>query len=194
MTTAIGIESIEAIKKLYHHCLLTCQHSLRVGDELYQFSNYLQLDNLEEIYLVGILHDIGKLDVCPRILNKIAPLTNSEFKEIKRHTFYAEKWIKQMIDVPSKYAKDIKYHHENWNGQGYYGLKGEEIPLLARMIRIVDTYDTMLYGRIYKKSTSQREVITEIEMLSRKVFDPTLVKEYVNYLNSRYYLHVANGT
>jgi HD-GYP domain-containing protein (c-di-GMP phosphodiesterase class II) len=194
MATVTGIETIEAIKNLYNHCFLTCQHSLRVGDELYQFSKYLKLDNLEDIYLIGIIHDIGKLDICPKILNKTTPLSNSEFEEIKRHTIYGEKWINRMVDVPFRYGKDILYHHENWNGQGYYGLQGEEIPLLSRMIRIVDTYDTMLYGRIYKKAIIQTEVISEIEALSGKVFDPALVKEYVNYLKSRYCLRNANGT
>jgi HD-GYP domain-containing protein (c-di-GMP phosphodiesterase class II) len=169
------------VGKLYNHCYATFHHSLRVGDELYNFAKYLGLDDLENIYLLGILHDIGKLDIPHSLLNKKAPLTTEEFEELKLHTIYGQLRIRQMKCLPSYYAECAKYHHENVDSTGYFGLRDSSIPLLAKMIRLVDSYDTMKYGRIYQSPKSHEDIMNEIYLLSGKHYDSQLVVKFADF-------------
>ncbi|KZE68037.1 hypothetical protein AWM68_17865 [Fictibacillus phosphorivorans] len=189
--SAISSQAHGLVGKLYKHCYTTFQHSLRVGNELYQFSRYLGLENTEQIYILGILHDIGKLDISSSLLNKITPLTSEEFDSIKRHTEHGFKRIKEIRGLPSNFALYAKYHHEDFDGKGYYGLSGEQIPLLSRMIRIVDSYDTMTKGRPYQSPIEKARVIHEIQSLSDKQFDGMLLNYFFEYLQDK---HVNENT
>lgn len=182
-----------AVGELFGHCLSTFRHSLRVGDELYRFANHLGMKDTENIYLLGILHDIGKLQVPNSILNKTNPLTKKEYQTIQLHTEYGQRIAEGIKELPHEYSTIIRFHHENWDSTGYYGLSSYEIPLLSRMIRIVDSYDTMLHGRIYQNSKTQFEVIDEIQSLSGKHYDPNLVKEFKSLLEKSYAFELVNG-
>ncbi|MGS2778433.1 HD-GYP domain-containing protein [Robertmurraya sp. GLU-23] len=179
---------------LFNHCLSTYQHSLRVGDELYRFASYLNLENIESVYILGVLHDIGKLNIPHVLLNKKDRLTEKEFKHIQLHTEYGERIVEGLKHLPNTYSLIVKFHHENFDGTGYYGLIGKEIPLLARMIRIIDSYDTMLYGRIYQIPRTQTEVIQELFTLRGKQFDPELVTDFLSFLKQRYSIQLQYGT
>jgi len=182
-----------AVSELFGHCPSTFRHSLRVGDELYRFAHYLDLEDTENIYLVGILHDIGKLKVPNSILNKTSKLTSKEFNTIKKHTEFGERILEGIINFPSGYAEIVRLHHENWDGTGYHGLSGKDIPMLARMIRIIDSYDTMLNGRIYQRGRTQHDVLEELIELGGKHYDPDLVIEYKNLLKKSYAFQLVNG-
>lgn len=182
-----------AVSELFGHCLSTFRHSLRVGDELYRFAHYLGLEDTNNIYLLGILHDIGKLKVPNEILNKVTPLTNREFKTVKMHTEFGQRIMEGLGAFPKEYAQIVLYHHENFDGSGYYGIAGREIPLLARMIRIIDSYDTMLNGRIYQNGRTQHDVLEELLHLGGKQYDPDLVIEYKNLLKKSYGFQLVNG-
>lgn len=193
MTTKTVINSHMLIEKLFEHCLSTFRHSMRVGDQLYEFAKFMGMENTEQIFMLGLLHDIGKVNIPSALLNKEGRLTEQEFKMIKLHTEYGQQWVEKMEDLPSEFSKCVLYHHENWDGSGYYGIKGKEIPLLSRMIRIVDTYDTMLYGRVYQKPINQHLVVQEIHSLSCKHYDPELVDSYINFLEIKYHLNIHYG-
>lgn len=183
------------VGKLFEHCLSTYQHSQRVGDELYRFAKYLKMKDAKQIYLLGITHDIGKLHIPKVLLNKKGRLSQEEFNQIKLHTEFGQKIVENIKGLPTEYASIVKFHHENYDGSGYYGLKGkDEIPLLSRMIRIIDSYDTMLYGRIYQNSKTQLEVMNEIYSLSGKYYDPELTNKYSNFLNERYFVNHKTGS
>lgn len=132
-------------------------------------------DRVNEIFRYASLHDIGKVGIPDDILKKPGRLANNEFEQMKSHCEIGYK----MIDYPefSQVAKNIiLYHHEKWNGEGYpKGLKGEEIPLEARIVAIADVYDALRSQRPYKDPFSAEEAYSIIMDLKGSHFDPDIV-------------------
>lgn len=131
------------------------------------------------MFFGGILHDIGKIKIPKSILYKKAHLNNNEFETIKKHCDYGVEMLQQYKELDD-YLPIIEYHHEKWNGSGYKGLKGFEIPLEARIVCIADSFDAMITERVYQKAKSMREAIEEILKCSGTQFDPHLVKVFIN--------------
>lgn len=138
----------------------------------------LPIEEIGKLELAGLLHDIGMIGVPEDILNKTSDLTPEEFENIKKHVEHGVRIledIKQLKEV----VEIIKYHHERYDGEGYpYGLKGDEIPLNARIISIADAYDSLVSKRSYRIGTSHEEAIKQIEAQSGKQFDPKLVEAF----------------
>jgi putative two-component system response regulator len=127
------------------------------------------------------LHDVGKIAIKDGILNKPGKLTPEEFEEIKKHTTFGGTVIDKIKESTSEqafleYAKVFALtHHEKWDGTGYpYGLKGEEIPLLGRIMAIADVYDALVSDRPYKKAFSHEEAVQIIMDGKGTHFDPVL--------------------
>jgi HD-GYP domain-containing protein (c-di-GMP phosphodiesterase class II) len=160
-----------------------------VGEYLYGFAAYLEMENPQQLFLLGAFHDIGKIKIPTSVLNKKESLTGQEFDEIKRHTLYGENIIKNVTEFPPDFSKAILYHHENIDGSGYYKIAGDNIPLLSRIIRIVDSYDTMIYGRIYQEPVRQDQVLQEMRSLSGKHYDKKLMEVYTQFLDTKYALN-----
>jgi len=138
--------------------------------------------NLESVISSTRLHDLGKVVIPDSILNKPGPLTEEEFQIMKTHPLEGERIIDEAIQRTGdaeflSNAKAIAVsHHERWDGVGYpYGLKGEEIPLQARMMAIIDVYDALVSKRSYKKALSHKEAVKIIMEGSGKHFDPQIV-------------------
>lgn len=131
-----------------------------------------------KIELAGMLHDIGMIGVSDDILYKIDSLNQEEYDEIKRHITYSVKIledIKQLKDV----VEIIKCHHENYDGTGYpEGLRGEDIPIGARIIAVGDSFDSIISNRIYRKKTNYDEAFEEIKKNSGTQFDPAVVSAF----------------
>lgn len=142
----------------------------------------------EEIVYFSVLHDVGKVFIPAEILNKPGPLTPEEWEIMKKHTLYAER----ILSHPRfKVALNIAmYHHENYDGTGYpYGLKGEDIPLEARIVKIADIYDALTSERPYKRALTKAEALEIIFNGDGRVepshFDPKVLeafKDLVDYL------------
>lgn len=147
----------------------------------------------DRAYTIGAFHDIGKLNVPSSLLNKVEPLTVAEFEILKNHTIYGYEILQQLANIPSDFPEITLYHHENIDGSGYHGLRGNHIPLLSRMIRIVDTYDTMLNGRIYQNSVSHRQIIEELIRLSGKNYDHDLVQPFIEMVNEMYKIELISA-
>ena len=129
--------------------------------------------------LLCLLHDIGKIGVPLDILNKPGKLTDEEWNYIKTHVHKGYQIAKSSKGL-NEIADMILHHHERWDGKGYPdGLKGEETPLLSRIISVVDAFDAMVSNRSYRAAKSVDEAIAELERCSGTQFDPTLVKEFV---------------
>ena len=169
------------LNQLKLHCKTTFAHSLRVGIETRNFAKYLGLYHYEDLFYLGFLHDIGKIGINSSLLNKKGRLSESEFTELKRHTLYGQQIIKNTHYVPQYFHTVILLHHENVDGSGYFGMKGKEIPFLSRIIRIVDSYDTMLNGRIYQDPIRHNDVMKELHSLSDIYYDKELIHNFSDY-------------
>jgi len=143
-------------------------------------SEYLGLDEHEQKILRygAYLHDIGKIEVSKEILNKKMPLTKEEWDVLKKHPENGVIILKQ-VEALKEVLPVILHHHERYDGTGYpNGLKGEEIPYLARILSVADSFDTMTSNRPYKLRMNYDEAIAEIQKCSNYQFDPEIVKAF----------------
>lgn len=121
------------------------------------------------------LHDIGKVGIPDRILLKAGPLTEEEFEIMKRHTIIGYEICRGMRSLGEGLLV-IRHHHERWDGKGYPdGLKGEEIPLLARIVAVADAFDAMTSDRPYRKAMPRRDALSILIYGSGKQWDPQIV-------------------
>lgn len=134
---------------------------------------------LEAAQLAGLLHDVGKIGIDDAILNKPSSLTDEEFVIMKSHADIGINILKPIKGL-KEIADGAKYHHEKYDGSGYpYKLKGEEIPLLGRIIAVADAYDTMVTNRPYKAGRKPDEAFAELERCSGTHFDPDAVAMFL---------------
>lgn len=153
------------------------ENSIEIGEML-----SLPLSVMDELILVAKLHDIGKIGISEEILLKPNNLTEDEFGVIKSHAEKGYRIIRAVHQLESV-AKGILTHHERWDGSGYpLNLKGDEIPLIARIVSVADAYDVMTTNSIYKKALSKEEAIEELKKYSGTQFDPEIVKVFIEYL------------
>ena len=143
---------------------------------------------IELIHTLAPLHDVGKIVVSDNILKKPGRLTPEEFEEMKKHASFGGKVVRDVLDGITEeediaFASDIvSCHHEWWNGSGYpNGLKGEEIPLSARIMAIADVYDALISERCYKRPMPVAEALEIIRSESGTHFDPQLVEVFLRH-------------
>ncbi len=143
-------------------------------------------DEIRNLYCVALLHDIGKIGIPDAILNKPSKLTDEEFAVIKKHPVIGDAILKELYML-KKVEEGALYHHERYDGKGYpTGLKGEDIPLTARIIGIADSYDAMSSDRVYRSKLSHEKIISEFERCSGTQFDPKLGSLFVSMLKDGY--------
>ena len=151
--------------------------ALKIGEKI-----DLPDSELSRLRLLITLHDIGKINIPGEVLTKKGPLTQDEWKVIKKHPETGCR-IARATDEFVHVAEDILAHHERWDGTGYpQGLKEKEIPLLARVTAVADAYEVMSNGRPYKKAMFPEEVVAEIKKCAGTQFDPELVEVFVSVL------------
>ena len=163
----------------------TSGHSMRVAQCSSAIARQLGWSEkeIQNIYNVALLHDIGKIGIPDAILNKPGKLSNEEFDIIKKHPVIGNDILKD-IHMISGVAEGALYHHERYDGKGYpNGLKGEEIPRCARIIGIADAYDAMATNRIYRPKLSREKVIKEFEKGRGTQFDPALTDMFLEMLH-----------
>ncbi len=151
--------------------------AIKLGKEL-----KLSEETLDEIVLLAALHDIGKISIADSIILKPASLTRKEWQIIKRHPEVGYRIAESSAEL-APIAKGILYHHEWWNGKGYpKRLAGENIPLISRIISIIDAYDAMTNDRPYKKALSTEEALLEIKRCAGTQFDPDLAVKFIKMI------------
>jgi hypothetical protein len=163
-------------------------HSRRVAMYAAEIAKRMGLseDEVQNIYYCGLLHDAGKISVPDAVLNKPGKLTDEERKTIQSHTIAGGKMLKQLSSIKG-IRETALYHHERYDGTGYpEGLKGDKIPLYARIVGVADSYDAMSSNRVYRRHLSKDEIIEEIQQGSGTQFDPDILKYMVDMINDGY--------
>ncbi|KAA3613188.1 MAG: HD domain-containing protein [Calditrichaeota bacterium] len=159
----------------------TSGHSMRVAHYAKLMGDELNLTDDQKycLNLSAILHDIGKIGLSDHILKKNSSLLESEYHEAKEHPLIGSKIVGN-IDELHEVAAIIRHHHERFDGNGYPdGLKGEAIPILARVLAIVDTYEAIVSRRYYGTEETPQRAFFELEKNAGTQFDPELVKIFV---------------
>ena len=165
----------------------TKEHAMRMTQLAHRLGERMGITNseLNRLSLLATLHDIGKTSIPEEVLTKPGDLTEEEWQMIQEHPERGYK-IAAASEEFSLVAEEIRAHHERWDGKGYpRGLKGENIPYLARIISIVDAYDVMTNGRPYKEPMSKEEALAEIEDCAGSQFDPRLAREFVEMVKNK---------
>ncbi len=159
-------------------------HTIRVTEMTVRLARAMGFGDEETVQIQrgALLHDIGKMGVPDAILLKPGPLTEEEWVMMKKHPVYAYELLSPIQYL--SHALDIPYcHHEKWDGTGYpRGLKGEEIPLAARIFAVVDVWDALRSDRPYRAAWPEKKVMTHIESLSGSHFDPRVVELFLKNL------------
>ena len=139
---------------------------------------------LNDLEMLAMMHDIGKIGIDDAILKKPGRLTDEEYDIMKSHTTIGYKMATTIPEI-EHIAYLILTHHEWYDGKGYpKGLKGEDIPLLSRIIAIIDAYDVMTHDRVYKKAVTKLEAIAELRRCQGTQFDPKLVDTFIDMINT----------
>jgi diguanylate cyclase (GGDEF)-like protein len=173
---------IESLKKtLFEKDFETEKHTERVAEITLEMAKGMNMTIAEkdEVYLLATLHDIGKIGIPDSILLKPERLTENEWKLIRKHPEVGCNICKTIPEL-SGISEYILCHHEWWNGRGYpRGLKGNQIPILARILTIADAYDVMTTGRPYKVAMTHDEAKEELKRCAGTQFDPELVETFI---------------
>lgn len=165
----------------------TRSHCERVQDLAVKIALEMNLNRemISRIAIAALFHDIGKIFIDDSILNKKDKLTKEEFEKIKTHPLHSANYVKNLkyLDV----SDIVRQHHERIDGSGYpYGLKDNEICLEAKIIAVSDTFDAMTSNRPYRKAIDPKLSVQEIKELSGKLYDPEVVKAFINIYNKYY--------
>ncbi|MGI8513652.1 MAG: HD-GYP domain-containing protein [Acidimicrobiia bacterium] len=155
-------------------------HVHRVADLAIAIGKEMSLDpaNVKRLSLVGILHDVGKIHIDPAVLAKPGPLDDMERDHMRRHPEIGYAMIAQKFD--RRVAEAILYHHERWDGFGYpFGLAGEKIPLLSRIVLVADAFDAITSNRAYQAALPVDYAINEIVVNSGTQFDPAVAEAFL---------------
>jgi diguanylate cyclase (GGDEF)-like protein/PAS domain S-box-containing protein len=171
---------------LFEKSIETEEHAERMETYCHAIGRQLQLSSkeMDELSLLAILHDIGKVGISPGILKKPSALTTCEWEEMKRHPEIGYR-IAQATPELAIMADFILSHHERWDGKGYpRGLKGEEIPLVCRILAVTDAYDAMTNDRIYRRAMRRQDAIDELRRNSGTQFDPSIVRLFLDTIQT----------
>lgn len=198
---AIAIENAKLYEELQEAFLSTAEaladaieqrdpytggHTMRVLTYSIAMAKYLSMtpDEIEKLRLAAILHDIGKIGIIDKILQKEARLDEQEFKIMQSHPSKGSKilnHVKQLKDV----TPGVQSHHERVDGKGYpHGLSNNKIPLIARIIAVADTFDAMTTDRPYRKGLSDEAALNELKRCSGSQFDEKIVKSFLKAYNN----------
>lgn len=155
------------------HSKRVTNYAVSIAEELSQGPEFLSA-----VQTCGLLHDIGKIAIPEKILDKPGVITRQERKTICEHASQGAK-ILEHIDTFQPLIPGIRHHHERWDGRGFPdGLAGEEIPLLARVLAVADAFDAMTSDRPYRKRRNREDAIAEIKRCSNSQFDPAVVEAF----------------
>lgn len=163
----------------YLHSINVANYSVSLGERL-----NLNKSDLEKLKLIGLLHDIGKLNIPNDILKKPGKLTDEEFEVIKSHPIYSVKLLKRAGFTDEEVLRSIKAHHERIDGTGYpRSLKGNQIPLFAKIVSIADSFEAMTSDRCYRSRQDLDYAREELIKGAGKQFDKEIVNVFIDLID-----------
>jgi putative nucleotidyltransferase with HDIG domain len=174
--------------------LLTCYdddtyaHSLRLASLAGAMAHYLQLsqEDMVLVYLAALFHDIGKVRIPRAILRKRGPLNEREWRIMRMHPEIGQRILEEAGGIFRMVAPIVLAHHERWDGAGYPGgLVAEKIPLLARVLAVIDSFDAMTFPRAYHNPLSSTEACAELQKCAGGQYDPDMVTAFLCVLNEQ---------
>ncbi len=174
----------------------TQQHSQRVTSIAALIAEEMGCtqDEIDTIKFAGMLHDIGKISISDAILLKKDRLTPEEIEIIQQHPLIGEKILQPLGLLPAERAI-VRHHHERWDGTGYPdSLKGNEIPFLARIIAVADSYDAMTSNRPYRTARENGKALDEIRRCSGTQFDKAVVDAFHAIYGSQSFQQILSPT
>lgn len=180
-TTVALTAAIDAKDHYTHgHTARVTNLSLAIAEKLKE-NNVVSFTEkfLEHLHIASLLHDIGKIGIPESILNKEASLNEEEKRRMEEHPLVGETILSPIKELGES-VLGVKYHHEKYDGSGYpEGLKGEQIPLIAAIISVADTFDAMITDRPYRKGLSKEKAVAEIERVSGRQFDNRIARALI---------------
>lgn len=186
MSSMFSLSDNIYIKKYSNYCMdnATLRHSINVMHYAMLIGEAIQYCNMEMLRVGAILHDIGKVVIPKKILNKPGKLDSLEYEIIKTHPVEGLNLVtinNAIVD------QGILYHHEKVNGKGYpFGLKGDDIPLVAQIISIADVYEALVSDRPYRKAMSHERALDIIAENAGIMFNSDLVNVFLEQVNFQY--------
>lgn len=180
---------IDSIMKVRNVDEYTYYHSINVSLLCLMMGKWLKLgeNDITNLTLAGLLHDIGKTKIPPEILNKPGKLTDNEFEEVKRHSEYGYNIVKDTSGIPAEIATAILTHHEKEDGSGYpMGLTGDQLNLYSKVITIADIFDAMTAARTYKDKDTPVKVFDLMQHGSFGVLDPVVLRTFLENVTGYY--------
>lgn len=161
------------------------QHSRRVSGYCFAIGTQLGLSDDERVQLgkIGLLHDIGKISIENAILDKPEKLLPTEWEEIYQHPVNGHRFLSAVVGM-HEVAETVLCHHERFDGDGYpNGLRGQQIPLNARIVAVADAYDAMVSARPYRNRFTHEEAMAELRRGAGSQFDPDIVRAFVELMD-----------
>ncbi|WP_214628570.1 HD-GYP domain-containing protein [Paenibacillus agaridevorans] len=175
------------MKQLKRKSPSSYRHCLRVSAIAQQFANVLGIGGAEKGILVSgcYLHDLGKLFIPNNILNRKGKLSDREWRIMRQHPSCGGSAAELYPGISSRIVEIVRYHHERWDGGGYpEGRSRHDIPYLARICAIIDTFDSMMSNRCYRSRLSLEDSVNELRRGSGTQFDPSLVEPFIVFIKT----------
>lgn len=164
----------------------TCAHSWRIAQLAKEVACYLHLSEAEicTAFMSALLHDIGKATIPWALLNKQGPLNGREWAIIRKHPEAGAHMLRAQGGVLASLAPIVSAHHERWDGEGYPNrLQGEQIPLIGRLLTVVDSFDAMTSQRAYQRAMTDVEACMELQRCAGSQYDPLFVDAFLCMLS-----------
>jgi HD-GYP domain-containing protein (c-di-GMP phosphodiesterase class II) len=159
----------------YYHSVRVSRYSRATG-RAYGFDDA----RLKQLCYTAVLHDVGKILVPELVLNRPRKPTRTEFFILHQHPSFGA-LLASYFNLPAELRVRTQHHHERWDGRGYpHKLGGEDIPLMARIVQVADTYDAMVSDRPYRKALSHEEAARELRRCEGKQFDPRVIEAFLD--------------